>query len=882
MRFYKRAAIAAMSGLSGSLTNPSTVAALFGVEEFESHLSSTFNGVWRASGKTYLAGETRSFGFGGVEGFFFTNSDSGVVNATTLGGSDIDAITDITVDASGNIIVCGYSKSLAVNAVVTYDGFIAKFDADHNLLWQKYTKYSTGSDYIYAVKCSADGTIVAVGHTGSYNSGEMFIAKFGADGSTVWHYNFGHSAGFEAGYDVTTDSSNNIYVVGETTSTGVTYGDYDVFVAKFSSVGAITWQRDIGGTGTEHANGLAVDAFGNVFIGVTSTSYNASYMNVVLVKLTPSGFLQNRFGVYCTSIGGQMMSAVSIHVVSNGPSYDVYMVCTENGYSANDGYRRACLLFKFNSTANILWSRRLDHAVPESGGLTIQSAVNDGTTLYLSGNVATVNRLNPDSPNTTPILITLPLNNAELGTQGSITYSEATTYAVYSTTSPISGKPVAMTRTAGVSTIGDAIMSDLPVPVSDITTVGKAVRLMNDRYGLANSELEATCLVEHGGKVFASGNAQSSTTCIVLDPDALSVDAFIAIYHGAQLPTYGIAASSNGVATACVYSSGRQAEIRRLDPATGSIPHTWLMKRSAGSETPIPVGMVPSAAGLVVAFVCQDIDNSNYHSSYLLLLSESDFSILGSLRLRANSTHSFYTCDCKPNLPFANSYVLSGYSSQLNKGFITLASGAQDGTLASSQTVMAKDPVYSTAFAKCCIDETSGTIVVSGYVTSASSNKDVIVAAFTSDLQPLWARSYSSRSHETGSAVAVANGIVYSASLNTLACYDLVTGTLLGMYGVCQCSDLLVYGGALYTYEYQAICKYDLVNGLPLRQDVSGAYTTRSIELVVESYAPVQTSAPGQVIDMAMTSGTESTTSDMSNNYMSHFDITNGFARVVR
>ena len=880
MRFYKRASVAAMACLSGSLTSSFGPTNLFGVEEFESHLSSAFNGVWRSNGNTYLAGETRSFGFGGLEGFFFTNSDSGIVNATTFGGTDLDTITDITVDGLGNIIICGYTKSLSINAIITYDGFIAKFDINHNLLWQKSTNYSKGSDYIYAVKCMSDNTIIAVGHTGSYNSGEMFIAKFGDSGNIVWHYNFGNTAGFESGYDLVIDSSNNIYVVGETTSGGISYGDYDVFVAKFTTTGAISWQRGIGGTGVEHANGIAIDIYGNVFIGVASTSYNASYTNVVLVKLNSSGVLQSRTGVYCNSVGNHMMDVVSVNVVSNDTTYDLYMVCVENTFNVNDGYRRSCLLFKFNNTGNLLWSRRLSHTLLNSDGLKIQSAVNEGSTLYLAGQISTVNRVQPDKSNTNPVLITLPLNDTEPGTQGTIIYAEATNYVPYATVPGINVKNISLSRNTGVSSIANGFLSDRSLAVDNIAISGKSIRLVNDRYNGANSELESSCFVEYNGKLFVSGNNEGSTTLAVLDAHTLNMDTFQAISHGAHLPTYGIAASDFGVATFCMYPSGNQTEIRKISPSIGSIDLGWLLKHSAGSLTPVITSAVSSSGVLVISFVCQDTGNSEYYSSYMMLLAESDFSVLGSMRLRANSTHHFYLGDCKPNLIESNSYVLAGYSSNLGKGIISLANNSNDNTLSSIKTIMAKDPDYATAFAKCCIDQNTGNIVVSGYVTSDSSNKDFIVGAFTSELQPLWARSYSTRSDETGSSLTIANGIIYAASINHLACYSLTTGELLGIYGVSQCTDLLIYDNSLYTYEYQAVCKYDLVNGLPVRQNIPFNYTTRTLDLIVEEYILNQTTVvSSQVIDMALTAITPSTTMDKSSNLITQFDITNGFVR---
>lgn len=103
------------------------------------------------------------------------------------------------------------------------------------------------------------------------------------------------SAGYDFGTGVAADAAGNVYVVGVTN--GITFptqdkaqelhgGATDALVAKFTPDGAMLWVTYLGGSGTEQAQGLAVDAGGNVYISGETTSNNFPVRN---------GF-QNNFG----------------------------------------------------------------------------------------------------------------------------------------------------------------------------------------------------------------------------------------------------------------------------------------------------------------------------------------------------------------------------------------------------------------------------------------------------------------------------------------------------------------------------------------------------------------------------------------------------------
>src|SRR5207247_5066877 len=90
-----------------------------------------------------------------------------------------------------------------------------------------------------------------------------------------WGKSFG-GVSLDAGQAVVTDGSGNIYLAGyfmssidfgNGTGSLTSAGDYDMFIAKFSSAGVPLWTKRYGGTGKEFVTSIALDANGNIFVG---------------------------------------------------------------------------------------------------------------------------------------------------------------------------------------------------------------------------------------------------------------------------------------------------------------------------------------------------------------------------------------------------------------------------------------------------------------------------------------------------------------------------------------------------------------------------------------------------------------------------------------
>lgn len=102
---------------------------------------------------------------------------------------------------------------------------------------------------------------------------DFVLAKLDKDGHFLWVRHLGGSL-VDRGYGVVADKDGNAYVTGHYQSTDAMVdgkalpnaGDYDVFVAKYSSTGDLLWVRTAGGKGYDYGHGIALDSQGDVIV----------------------------------------------------------------------------------------------------------------------------------------------------------------------------------------------------------------------------------------------------------------------------------------------------------------------------------------------------------------------------------------------------------------------------------------------------------------------------------------------------------------------------------------------------------------------------------------------------------------------------------------
>ena len=248
-------------------------------------------------------------------------------------------------------------------------------------------KPDTGTAAAKAVVTDEDGNVYVVGNsTGSFGSAinqaseDVFLTKYDSTGAVQWTKLLG-SAGSAGAYSLALDPTSGSIVVagsvtGDLTPTAIGGGS-DSFVAKYDSDGKQTWVRQVAPASNDRANGVSIDASGNIYVGgqvggaIASGQTSAGGTDAYLTKLTSAGTLvyHRQFGTSAED------SAKQTAIASDG---NVVMASVENGHAILRKYDAA------DGTTPALWEIDLgDLQGGALGGLTIA-----GGTIYLSGATA--------------------------------------------------------------------------------------------------------------------------------------------------------------------------------------------------------------------------------------------------------------------------------------------------------------------------------------------------------------------------------------------------------------------------------------------------------------------------------------------------------------
>ena len=268
-----------------------------------------------------------NYGGGPGDGFICKLSDNGdLIWYTYIGGAGEDEIRSISCDHEGNIIFCGFGSSIPlISAISTLpaggnsDGFIASIDDTGSLAW---ANYAGGSEYdmIESLDVEATGNIVITGftlsgqmpqfdsdNTTTLGDQNVFIISYSPSGTFNWGRYFG-GTGQEIPTDLHIDVFGNIYVSGHTSSTNIPHiepfqfdnrGGFDGFISKWNTNGDRLWSSYTGGTQDDYGSHMTSDRMGKIYLTghtyspdmdmiLQGTAYNGSCEGYI-VKLSDCG-----------------------------------------------------------------------------------------------------------------------------------------------------------------------------------------------------------------------------------------------------------------------------------------------------------------------------------------------------------------------------------------------------------------------------------------------------------------------------------------------------------------------------------------------------------------------------------------------------------------
>ncbi|HEV2350699.1 MAG TPA: SBBP repeat-containing protein [Terriglobia bacterium] len=273
-----------------------------------------------ASGDAFVTGTTSSPNFpttatafqtiyGGNGDAFVTELNSAgnkLVYSSYLGGGGADFGQAIAVDSSKNAYVTGQTLSINFPVVTPLqatngggsDAFVAKVNFTGTALIYSTYLGGTDADVAQAIQVDGAGNAYIAGYTFSTNfptqsplfganaggGADAFVAKLNPAGSALVFSTYLGGSLDDRAFGIGLDSTGNIYVAGSTQSADFPTisgsfqtslkGATNAFVTKLNPAGtSLTYSTYLGGSGTDQANGIAVDGTGNAYVaGFTESS----------------------------------------------------------------------------------------------------------------------------------------------------------------------------------------------------------------------------------------------------------------------------------------------------------------------------------------------------------------------------------------------------------------------------------------------------------------------------------------------------------------------------------------------------------------------------------------------------------------------------------
>jgi len=240
---------------------------------------------------------------------------------------------------------------------------------------------------------------------------DIFVTKINANGSYGWTHRMGGS-GDDQGRAVETDGNGNVYVAGHfwdevnfaqdwgESDSKTSAGGYDIFVTKINADGSYGWTHRMGGTGDDHAHGLATDGAGIVYAagyfddtvnfeedwGGSDLKTCAGGYDIFVTKINADGSYDwtHRMGAAGVDHGYGVATDSTGNVYVTG--YFVLTVNFEEDWGGTDFKSSAgdadIFLMRVNGDGTYGWTRRLGGSTSDRG---YDIAADSASNLYVIG-----------------------------------------------------------------------------------------------------------------------------------------------------------------------------------------------------------------------------------------------------------------------------------------------------------------------------------------------------------------------------------------------------------------------------------------------------------------------------------------------------------------
>ncbi len=241
---------------------------------------------------SYISGDKTENNNGGTDYWIIKTDSEGVIQwQNTIGGVGQEQLFSIAQTSDGGFILGGKSNSniggdKTENCIGGADYRVVKTDSIGAIQWQN-TIGGSGNDYFNSVTQTSDGGYLLGGYSASSISGDkteasnggndFWIVKTDSTGDIEWQNTIGGSA--EDELTSIAQTADEGYILGGYSNSNISgdknensNGGYDYWMVKTDSMGAIQWQKTIGGNLYDLLYSITQTTDGGFILGGKSNS----------------------------------------------------------------------------------------------------------------------------------------------------------------------------------------------------------------------------------------------------------------------------------------------------------------------------------------------------------------------------------------------------------------------------------------------------------------------------------------------------------------------------------------------------------------------------------------------------------------------------------
>ena len=304
-------------------------------------------------------------------------------------GNGPDAVKEIALDPSGNVIVTGYGNNIAVGN----DFWTMKFSASGDSIWSRFFNDVNFNQYDEpnGLAIDASGNIIVTGDSDSDpTSGldkDYLTVKYDANGNLMWSVKYDAVGGLDRAEDVAITTNGLIVVTGRSDN-----GNDDDFVTiAYNSTGNQQWLSTVDNGGTDRAAAIEADNAGGVV--VVGRSDNGGNDDFLTIKYSNTGAITwSKFFDFVEDDRAEL-----VDIASNG---DIIVAGRSDGNATamiNWNYR----IVAYNSASTQLWTATYDGtalnddiptslAISSIGDVVLTGYSDENNTATISNNIVTI------------------------------------------------------------------------------------------------------------------------------------------------------------------------------------------------------------------------------------------------------------------------------------------------------------------------------------------------------------------------------------------------------------------------------------------------------------------------------------------------------------